>query len=188
MKKYVAVVVLSIASITAMAADQGGYMAFDLGSATYSDVTVGAGTYPNPGMFRIAGGYHFNPSLAAEFGYTKFGDSTISAGATSGTIVASSFQAVAVGSYPLTQSFDLIGRVGLANNKQTIDVKTNGVVVSSIGASKTSLLFGLGAQYNFNPKLSMRLQYENYGEFGQFGTTGKAMKASTVSLGLVSNF
>ena len=139
-------------------------------------------------MFRIAGGYHFSPTLAAEVGYSKFGDSTLTNGTVSGTVSASSFQIAAVGSLPLNPQFDLIGKIGLASNKQQIDAKLSGVTLASTSASKSDLLIGLGAQYNVNSQTSVRVQYDNFGEFGNFGLTGKPMKASAFSLGVAYNF
>jgi OOP family OmpA-OmpF porin len=190
MKKIVIVSIVSAFAATPALADNTGhfYMAADLGSASYSNVTVGAGTYPNPGMIRIAGGYHFSPIFAAEVGYSRFGDSTITAGTASGTVSASSAQAALVGSLPLTPQFDLIGKIGVASNKHKIDATSSGVTVVSMSSSQNDLLIGLGAQYNFNSQLSMRAQYESFGKFGDFGTTGVAMKASALSVGVAYNF
>ncbi|MEW5903921.1 MAG: porin family protein [Pseudomonadota bacterium] len=190
MKKIVSAALLATAiSTPAFAADASNYyISADFGSASYSNVTVAAGTYPNPGMFRIAAGYQFSPTLGAEIGYTKFGDSSIIIGTASGTIVASSFQVAAVGTFPITPEFNLIAKAGLASNKQSLDVKSSGIVTSSYAGSQSALMVNLGAQYNFSPKFGLRVQYENYGEFGPFGTTGKNMKASTTSFGIVSYF
>ena len=190
MKKITIVALLSVfVSMPALADNTGkAYIAADLGKASYSNVTVGAGTYPNPGMLRIAGGYHFSPQLAAEVGYSMFGDSTITVGTTSGTVSASSFQIAAVGSFPLNPQFDLIGKLGLASNKHQIDVKSSGVTVASMSSSSSSLLIGFGAQFHVNSQFTLRAQYDSFGSFGSFGATGQNMKATAVSLGAVFNF
>ena len=190
MKKIVIASIISAFAATPALADNTGhfYMAADLGSASYSNVTVNAGTYPSPGMIRIAGGYHFSPIFAAEIGYSKFGDSTITAGSTSGTVSASSTQVALVGSLPLTPQFDFIGKIGVARNEHTIAAKSSGVTVVSMSSSQSDLLIGLGAQYNFSSQFSMRAQYESFGKFGDFGTTGAAMKASALSVGVAYNF
>lgn len=190
MKKLIVALLLSAFVATPALADNTGkyYVAGDFGSARYTNVTVVAGTYPNPGMVRIAGGYHFSPALAVELGISGFGDSTLTTGVSSGTITASSFQIAAVGSMPLSSQFDLFGKVGIAANKNQIDVKLSGVTVGSVSSSQSSLLVGVGAQYHINSQFSVRAQYENFGSFGKFGTTGQDMKVSAISMGVAYDF
>lgn len=182
-----AILALTAFVATPALADNSGkfYVAGDLGSASYSNVTVGAGTYPNPGVISIAGGYHFSPMLAAEVGYSMFGDSILTNGFVTATVSASSFKIAAVGTYPLNPKFDLIGKLGLANNSQKLVVTPNG---GSFSGSQSDLLVGVGAQYNMNSQTSLRVQYENFGKFGNFGTTGQKMSASAISLGVAYTF
>ncbi|MEQ1669204.1 MAG: outer membrane beta-barrel protein [Sulfuriferula sp.] len=190
MKKTVfALLALSAFVATPALADNTGkfYVAGDLGSASYSNVTVGAGTYPNPGVISIAGGYHFSPMLAAEVGYSMFGDSVLTNGFVTGTVSASSLKIAAVGTYALNPQFDLIGKLGLANNSQKI-VATAGGASASVSGSQSDLLVGVGAQYNLSSQTSLRVQYENFGKFGNFGTTGQKMSASAISLGVAYTF
>lgn len=190
MLKFVVALLLSVFVATPALADNTGkyYIAGDLGAAKYTNVTVGAGTYPNPGMVRIAGGYHFSQALAVEVGIAGFGDSTLTSGTASGTVTASSFQIAAVGSLPLNPQFDLIGKVGIASNKNQIDAKLLGVTVASVSSSKSSLLVGFGGQYHINSQVSVRAQFESFGSFGNFGTTGQEMKVSAVSVGVAYDF
>ena len=114
MKKIAIVALLSTLVATPALADNTGkmYIAGDLGSASYSNVSP----FPNPGVIRIAFGSHFSPNLAAEIGYSKFGDSTLTGPGGSATISASAFQIAAIGSFPLNPQFDLIGKLGLSHN------------------------------------------------------------------------
>jgi OOP family OmpA-OmpF porin len=179
MKKIAIISLLSICIAAPALADNTDkpYVAVDLGSATYSNVSP----FPNPGMIRIAGGYHFNKYLAGEIGYTKFGDSTFIATGGSATLTASAFQIAAVGSYPLNEQFDLLGKLGITSNKAS----ANNTLGMSINSSESSVLYGVGAQYHFNSQISVRAQYENY---GKFENVSSPMEASTISLGLVFNF
>jgi opacity protein-like surface antigen len=180
MKKIAIAVLLSAFVATpAVAADNTGkyYIAGDLGTTTYSNMSP----FPNPGVVRIAGGYHFSPSVAAEIGYSMFGDSTINYGFGSSTLTASSFQIAAVGSLPLSPEFDLIGKLGLSNNS----AKITDTFLGSASTSQSSLLIGLGAQYHINSQVSMRLLYDNY---GKFDNVSPEMKATSVSLGVAYNF
>ena len=179
--KKIAIAVLLSAFIAAPAlADNTGkfYVAGDLGTATYSNMSP----FPNPGVIRIAGGYHFSPALAVEVGYSKFGDSTVTVvGVGSATVSASSFQIAAVGSLPLNPQFDLIGKLGLANNSADA-TNTFGMSAST---SQSDLMFGLGAQFHVNSQLSVRLLYDNYGKFED---ASNPMKATSISLGVAYNF
>lgn len=158
----------------ALAASTGkAYIAGDLGFASYTNTSP----FPNPGMVRIAGGYHFSPMLAAEIGYTSFADSTV--GGT--TLSASSFQVALVGSLPLNAKFDLTGKLGISNNSEKY-ADSWGTFASY---SQSSMLFGVGAQYHLDSQLSIRAQYEDYGSFDNYY---QPMKATAFSLGAVYNF
>ena len=195
MKKTAMTILLSACVATPALADNSGkfYIAGDLGQASYSNVTVPAaggftaGTFANPGMVGIAGGYHFSEMLAVEVGYSKFGDSTLNYGGIgSVTLATSSLHVAAVGTYPLTAQFDLIGKLGLSANKENLTGFANQ------SQSKTDLLLGIGAQYHINSKFAVRAQYENFGKFS--GSPNPAdgssspVKVSAISVGLTYDF
>jgi OOP family OmpA-OmpF porin len=191
MKKLVSTILLAaFVAAPALADDNTGksYFVGDLGRARYSGVDVPAGTYPNPGMIRVGIGYHFSPTVSAEIGYSKFGDSVITLGTSQGTITASSIQIAAIGSIPLNPQFDFFGKIGAASNSQKLEVTTSGTVVGSASDSASNLLIGVGAQFHVNPQFSLRAQIENFGNFGKFGSTGNTMTASAFSLGVVLDF
>lgn len=187
MKKIAIVMLLSAFISTSALADNTGkfYIAGDLGSASYTNAYGVAGTsFPNPGVIRIAGGYHFSPMLAVEVGYSMFGDSVIDYGASGkDTLKVRSFTVAAVGSLPLNTQFDITGKLGLAHN--SLDASTTVPGYVGLTQSQSDLLIGLGAQYHVNSQLSLRLQYEN---FGKFDNTSQPMKATAISLGVAYNF
>jgi OOP family OmpA-OmpF porin len=180
MKKIAIAILLSAFVAVPALADNTGkyYVAADFGSATYSNMAP----FPNPGVIRIAGGYHFSPVLAVEMGYSMFGDSnTILPVWGPATISASSFQFAAVGNLPLSPQFDLIGKLGLASNYEDYSDATG----YSASWSQSDLLIGFGAQFNVNSQVSVRALYEDYGKFDNFFPP---MKATSFSLGVVYNF
>jgi len=178
MKKIIVVVLLYAFAVAPALADNTGklYIAGDLGSATYSNISP----FPNPGVVRFAFGYHFSPNLAAEVGYSVFVDSTISGPGGSATVSASAFQVAAIGSLPLNPQFDLIGKLGFSSNSAE-----GGGLASGITTSNSSVLFGVGAQYHMNSQFSLRAQYDDYGDFE---SGASPMKATSFSLGLIYNF
>lgn len=185
-KNILAIVLLCSIAVPAFADNTGKYyMAVDLGKASLSNVTIATGvTFPNPGMIRIAGGYHFSPMLAAEVGYSKFGDSTLDFGGSQATLAMSSFHVAAVGTYPLNPQFDLIGKLGLSSNSAKL-TGTGALAGINSTDSKTDLLIGFGAQYNINEQASIRAQYES---FGAMDSSSTPIKATAFSLGYVHNF
>jgi OOP family OmpA-OmpF porin len=193
MKKITTVVLLFAFVAPPALADNTGkaYVAGDLGSASYSNVTVPAGggypagTFPNPAMVRIAGGYHFSPIFAAEIGYSKFGDTQLDyAGVGIATLSMNSFQVAAVGTFPVSPQFDLIGKLGLSRNTVNL-TGTGGFSSINNSSSQTDLLVGAGMQYNLNSQVSIRAQYDS---FGKFTNDSQPITASAISVGVAYNF
>lgn len=179
MKKIVIAALLSVFITTPALARNTGkyYLAADLGTATYSNIS-----FPNPTVMRIAGGFHFSPELAVELGYSMFGDSNMTLNCCGpATTSASSFQVSAVGSLPLNKQFDLIGKLGLASNVEDYADATG----YSASWSQSDLLIGFGAEYHVNSQVSVRALYDNYGKFDNFF---RPMKATSFSLGAAYNF
>ena len=169
MKKITIVALLSVFVAAPAMADNTGkyYIAGDLGSASFSNssspATIGV-AFKNPGAFRIAGGYHFSPMLAVEAGYLMLGDSTISYTNASLTSKNSALQIAAVGTFAVAPTFDLIGKLGMSMNSNKLTGTGAASIVNS-STSSTALMFGIGAQYNVNQQVSIRAQYENFGNF-----------------------
>jgi OmpA-OmpF porin, OOP family len=180
MKKFAIAAVLSAFVAAPALADNTGnfYVAGDFGAATYSNVAP----FPNPSVVRIAGGFHFSPVFAVELGYSMFGDSNaITSLYGPATLSASSFQVAAVASLPLSRQFDLIGKLGLASNREDYSDATG----YTASWSQNDLLIGFGAQFHVNSQVSLRALYDNYGKFDNFFPP---MKASSFSLGVTYDF
>lgn len=169
MKKIVMVALLSAFVVTPALADNSGifYGAVDIGKMSFSNANnaaLGGETLPNPGAWRIAGGYHFSPMLAVEVGYSMIGDSTINYVNASVTSKNSALQVAAVGSYAVAPAFDLIGKLGLSMNSNKLTGTGAASYINSSNSS-TALMFGIGAQYHINQQVSIRAQYEDFGKF-----------------------
>jgi hypothetical protein len=178
LKKFAATVLLSAFVAAPALADNTGtyYVAADVGSATYSNVAP----MPNPGVIRIAGGYHFSPVLAIELGYSMFADSNGFYAGNPTIISANSFQVAAVGTAPLTSQFDLIGKLGLTSNTENWTDLTG-----TSNYVRSDLSFGLGAQFHVNSQVAVRVLYDNYGKFDDYFYP---LKATSLSLGMVYEF
>ena len=175
MKKIlVASLVISLLASPAFAADSGGYVAVDLQNwSTTNNAPMG-----NPKMgVRIGGGYRFTPNVGVEVDYGQSGSSSTTGGM---SYKVSATQLAVVGTYPINPMFDVFGKVGMSANKAT----TTGTTCNS--CSKTSVMFGVGGQYNINQQLGVRLQYENLGKVTNSGSDD--LSATTLSLGVVYGF
>jgi len=176
MKKALFLALLSsVLAVPAFAADSGPYAVLDLQNWSTANNTP----YGNPALgFRIGAGYHFMPYIGAEIDYAQSGNSSSVAGV---SYKASSVQAAAVGTYPINNMFDVYAKLGLASNQAT--VSGPGTCNS---CSKTSVLVGVGGQYNINKRVGIRLEYDNLGNVTNTGSNDLA--ASTISVGAVYNF
>lgn len=177
---HVALLVAASLASPAFASDAGKiYLGADFGRAMFTP----ASELSNPNSVHIAGGYYFTPSWAAEVGYTRFGDST--ANLASGVVTSSfsSYHAVGLYIYPLNPDIDFMAKIGLTNNRSTTSA-TGSVIVITPSISKTSVMYGIGAQYHLNQTMDIRAQYEIYGDLADNSTTTLA----NTSLGIVYKF
>lgn len=182
MKKIVAIALLtSLISAPVFAAEGQAYIYGDYGSATFKD----ASPFPSPGLFDLGAGYQFHSNIAAELGYTIFGDSKIDfGGGNTATLKASSLHAAIVGIAPINNELSLFGKLGFASNKADIS-KTGAVTITKPSYSKTDTYFGLGARYNFDKQVSMHVQYQN---FGKVSSDANPPSATAISVGASYNF
>lgn len=121
---------------------------------------------------KIYGGYSFTPNFGLEAGYATFGKFKSAAG----SLKADGFYADAVGTLPLGYGFSALGRVGVFNGK----------LDSSLGGDDrgTSYKVGAGVQYDFDPKLGIRGEWERY----RFDALGTKSNADMYSVGLNYKF
>jgi OOP family OmpA-OmpF porin len=139
--------------------------------------------------WKLFAGYKFAPNFAAELGFADLGKFTTSQSTGLGaTYKASSWTVAGVASYPISGGFSLLGKLGLAYNQAKLS-STDG---ESAKKTKSDLMWGLGAQYDFTPRLGLRAEYENFGKFGDaFQTTGSQTgraKVDMFSLSIMSRF
>jgi OOP family OmpA-OmpF porin len=193
--KVIAVALIFGATISPVMAENF-YGALDLGQSTAKDACTGfpagwTGCEETATMYRIAGGYQFTPMWGAEVSYGDLGKPSVGSGIllgipVSGNYEASSFQVSATGSFPLGDAFSLIGKVGIARTDVKVSLSGGGVSASESDTT-TNLAYGIGAQYAFTEKVSVRAQYEDLGTVGDSNTTGTA-KVTLLSAGVVYKF
>jgi OOP family OmpA-OmpF porin len=155
MKKIAAVLLSAVISAPAFAADEGFYAGITLGNGK-PNVAPTAQALSKSSNFIYGGlaGYQYNKNLAVEAQFTGAGKATDIAG---NTVKADALSLTAVGLLPLSDSFELLGKLGVASAKTT-----SSAGATNLGASRTGLTYGLGAQYNVTQNLGIRLVWDRY--------------------------
>lgn len=155
MKKMVICIGLLTAGMPALAAE-GGYLGLSLGSGK-PGVMPAALTMSTTSSFIYGGvaGYQYNKNLAVQIQYGGLGKATDVAGNTSKV---DALSLTAVGLLPLNNRIDLTAKIGIANAKTV----TGGATAINLGTTRTGLTYGVGAQYNINTSLALRLELDRY--------------------------
>jgi OOP family OmpA-OmpF porin len=193
MKKFFAAALLSTASLSAMAAGQGFFATVDAGQISFTG-SANPSYWSKPSAITLGGGYHFNRNLGVEAGYSIVGDTTVNTVTVGNTwhetMKTKIFQVVAVGTFPISDKFELFGKLGLANDKFDYSYSDTLGANTSLSASKTALTYGIGGQFNINQHFGIRAQYQDFGKATFSGcTSGKCdFGATSISVGGVYNF
>lgn len=181
--KILALALLSVITLPAFASDRPIYMTVDFGTLTMTN----AGQLPNPGAVDLAGGYRISQNIAIEAGYMIIGNSTVTVvGFGDLTLSQSAIHASGVFSWPLSESFDIYGKLGV----NSINAKVTGTgAFAGTGTSNstTNATYGVGAQFNFNKQFGARLQHEVLGK-AKAQSTATGADLTRTSIGMVYSF
>lgn len=187
---------------TAFAGDQGWYLYGAVGQtfnnndkANLDNLLTSAGasgfssSLSKPTVYNLDIGYQLSNHLAFEGGYFGSNNETYTAsggnlgGAISASADVSGFDAKAVGILPLASQFSLLGKVGIADIKESATVTGPGGSASFSG-SKTDITYGLGAKYDFTGAISARVDWDRY----SVGDSSNYSHADVWTIGLVYKF
>ena len=152
--------------------------------------------------WKLFGGYNFNQYFAVEGGYADMGKPSTKAtwdgGSGKSTTKQTSWFVVGKGTLPINEQFNVFAKLGVTMNRSKFSINANdGGDTGSYSDSKTrtGALYGVGAEYNINKQVGIRLEYEDFGKFGNkfsddddsnFGT-GRT-KTSMWSVGVAYKF
>lgn len=176
LKKIALVVVLSAGMGHAMAQAYGG---IGLGQSHVSKLcdNAAAGAICHDSDFGVKAyvGFEFDPMLAAELGYIKFGKATLDTTTIDREMEARAFTAAAALRIAATPTLGGVARVGLAKVK----VEDRSTLAGAGGStSSTQLYLGLGAEYSFQKSVKGTLSYD--------WTRGKNIQGETGKVSLLS--
>lgn len=163
---------LSTCSLAAQAAPNDGivgpYARVEVGRSNFGLTgrlpTAGADEYGQ--AVKVYGGYRFNQNLGFEAGYAALGklSETVTLGGASVKQdgKARSIFGAATGRLPLGESFALFGRLGVSSGKVSgANLLPEG---DTLIGSKTSVLWGLGAEYRPRSNIALTVNGDSYGK------------------------
>lgn len=188
--KKVAIAVFSLViSLNAFAEDKGFYFGGSLGHATSetsideSDVnaffaargvTTTSEVDDGDLGWKVYGGYDFNKYIGIELAYVDLGEAEVSATSSAPFVASASASADAdgfafavVARYPLNQQIDLFGKLGgfIWEAEADASITVAGVTAAVAGFAEddgNSVMFGLGAEYEFNDNIGIRAEWERF--------------------------
>jgi opacity protein-like surface antigen len=99
-------------------------------------------------------GSYFNDNVGMEIGYTDFGTVNRAGGSTKAKGISLSL----VGKFPVSPSFNLLGKIGTTYSDT--DTSAQDPTVPTGSENGFGVSYGVGAEYKFTPKWSALLQYE----------------------------
>lgn len=169
MRKILVAIMLSIAVVPALAdttadvaSENGFYIGIDAGSGKTSlkDCVGGcvSSGRDNGAVVGILLGHQYNKNLAVEFKYSstgKFESNT----APIGNIIGDALALAAVGIVPVSNEFNLYGKLGVASTKTRVSDPLTWNLQDKHHFAAT---VGVGAQYNLTPITGIRLGYDYY--------------------------
>ncbi|MDR3391994.1 MAG: porin family protein [Sulfuriferula sp.] len=155
MNKIWVVLLSAMVAAPVFAADDGFYAGLGIGDGKLGVNTITGLSKSSDLVVGGIVGYQINRNFAAEMQYTGIGKATDTVG---NTVKGDAFSLTAVGTLPLNESFDLYGKLGVADSKTTTSAGFAGT-----GTSRTALTYGIGAQYNVNARAGVRLGWDRYG-------------------------
>ncbi len=186
MKKLIFALVAATAGISAaQAGTPGPYIGVGIANADHSASITGASSTTSDGWKtsgKIYGGYDIDQTFGVEVGYTDFRSSdysyTLNGVNRTGSSDGKAYYLAGKATAPINEQFGVFGKLGVARNERSFNDP-----VFSGNNRKTELYAGVGAEYNFNPKVSVSLEYERYGKNQDIGA-----KSDVITLGAKYKF
>ena len=196
MKKIFAVALLSSLSVPALA-ESSYYGALDVGQTTVQNACKNlAAVYScnnSATAIRIAVGYQLTPRFGVEASYGDYGSLKSSTSQPTytwnGETRMSGLEIVATGNYPISDSFSLLGKLGIARSSGKHSAVGTGLLAAATFSSSftsTTAAYGIGAQYSLTNSVALRVQYDDLGVVGD-SENGKS-RINLLSAGVVYKF
>jgi len=173
-KSLVLAMIAAVTAAPAFAADSGFYIGANVGKATLSGSPYSDFAKKSDTSLGLLGGYQVNKNLAVEMQYIDFGKSYAQAAY---PIKTTGVSLSAVGILPVSGSFSVFGKLGVAST--TLKVDCGACSPANYSVTKTAIAYGLGGQYNFTQALGIRIGYDKY-------AIGKSSEQTDGTYGVIS--
>lgn len=148
-------------------AQVGPYVGASMGLSDYKVDCEGLPCDTTDFGFKAFGGYMFTPNLGVEAHYVNLGKLTLDPtvvpgfGTVAGDLKGTGWGASLVGAFPIDQ-FSVFGKIGFTYMDTKVSGSIAGFGSASESDSSTNLSWGLGAAYNFDKQLSVRVEWERF--------------------------
>jgi OOP family OmpA-OmpF porin len=172
---------------------------FDFTLAPYLGASAGQSNFDTgcaPGLscdetdtaWKVFGGLEVNEFISLEIGYADFGEATANDATYSASAEVNGMTVQLVGTYMLNPSFTLLGKGGFGILHTDVKGTDTGVAFT-VEDTDLEWSLGLGAQYNFNKSVGLRLEWERYFEVGSPDANGTGESdIDLVTAGVVFKF
>ena len=175
---------IAVAGISgaAFAEDSGAYAGLNLGIGKPDINTPNGEDKQSSAVGGVVLGYKFNSYLAVEGQYTGIGKVTDNV---SGSAKGDAASLAVLGILPVNENFNLYGKLGVAATKTTVSSSLSPMS----DATRTGVTYGLGAEYNFNHNVGMRLGWDHYNAaIDDVGNHEKNVNANVATVGGIYHF
>lgn len=175
---------IAIAGISnaAFAGDEGFYAGGNIGVGKPNINTQNGEDKSSSVVGGIVLGYKFNKYIGVEGEYTGIGKVTDKV---SGTAKGDAASIAAIGYLPLSDEFNLYGKLGVAVTKTSVSSS----LAPMNDATRTGVTYGLGGEYNLNKNIGVRVGWDHYNAaVNDIASNKTNVNANVVSVGAVYNF
>lgn len=143
--------------------EPGFYLGAGVGQGTLdfddTDFTI-AGVDDSDTAVKVYAGYTFNEFISLEAAYFDAGQPTEQIDSVTLQFDLSAVNVSVIGHLPLTESFELFGKAGLASYDYDAETRVNGVLVGTGDDNDQDVSYGFGAAYRFAGPFEIRGEYE----------------------------
>jgi long-subunit fatty acid transport protein len=138
----------------------GWYAGVNFGQSRYSDANDTANSRTEG--WKVYGGYQFNKYLGVEGGYANLNDMTDKTGTVTTNMDTDAWTLAAVVSYPLTDKFSVMGKLGGAYMLTDIDIKDGSALTVRVGDDSFQPNYGVGVSYALLDFINLRAEWERF--------------------------
>lgn len=139
----------------------GWYAGFGFGQSRYRDVVATSANTRTEG-WKVYSGYQFNKYLGAEGGYANLNDLTATTATTRIKVESEAWSLAAVGSYPLTDKFSVMAKLGAAYVTTNISTKVGAALTQRSGDDGYQPYYGVGVTYALLDNVNLRAEWERF--------------------------